>query len=123
MKKEKKERVVRPLGYAMKVSELNKLITITMRMSDQLLAADENREKLDGAIKRLAEHKSVNTVQELLLLERNMSWLNLMLDGAKNDCKYIIDHFKALIAIIQMEAAERSYKAQDETISATFSKE
>ena len=122
MKKEKKEKVVRPLGYAMKVSELNKLITITMRMSDQLLAADENREKLDGAIKRLTEHKTVNTVQELLLLERNMSWLNLMLDGAKNDCKYIIDHFKALIAIIQMEAAERSYKEQDETISKTFSK-
>ena len=118
MKEERK-----PLGYTMNVRELNRLLTVVGRLQEQVGLADENRAKLKYAISLLRQVSPMEYQEALIYLKQDIKWMYLMLDSAMTTSKNIESRIKNIIKLRQMKHAGKSAKAQDETISKTFSKE
>lgn len=112
-----------PLGYAMKVKELQRLDTVVSRLQEKVISADENRAKLTEAINLLKQVSPMEYQQELILMEQDIKWMYLMLDSAKSTCRNIEKHIAKIIITKRMIHADKSAKAQEETINKTFSKE
>ena len=113
----------RPLGYAMKVRELNKLLTVIGRLKEQVRLADENNVKLKEAITMLRQVSPLVYQEELIYLYKDIKWIDLMLDACRVTSKNIEKRINGIITLKQTMSAKKSIKAQEETISETFSKE
>ena len=113
----------RPLGYAMKIRELNKLFILAVRLKEQVRLADENRVKLQDAISMLIEVSSKDYQEALIYLKRDIDWMCLVLDTCKDTSKNIEKRINGIITLKQTMSAKKSIKAQEETINKTFSKE
>lgn len=113
----------KPLGYAMKVKELNRLLTVVGRMKEQVRLADENRAKLTDAISLLRQVSPLEYQEALIYLKQDIKWMYLILDSCKVTSHNIEKRIKSIITLKQMKRAKQSAKEQEEMINKTFSKE